>query len=84
MDIEPARSQRRWLARSHFFFASGALAVLMIVNLLLLRVRHPKSEGLPAPEVNPRNVYAQKGARKQEIHGVQAGATAEKGDERRQ
>jgi sugar phosphate permease len=43
--------------RGVFFFASGALAVLMIVNLLLLR-EAPEERGLPAPEVNPRNVYA--------------------------
>jgi OPA family glycerol-3-phosphate transporter-like MFS transporter len=47
--------------RGVFFFASGALAVLMIVNLLLLR-EAPEERGLPAPEVNPRNVYAQKEA----------------------
>lgn len=45
--------------RGVFFFASGALAVLMIVNLLLLR-EAPEERGLPAPEVNPRNVYAGK------------------------
>jgi OPA family glycerol-3-phosphate transporter-like MFS transporter len=45
--------------RGVFFFASGALAVLMIVNLLLLR-EAPEERGLPAPEVNPRNVYAAK------------------------
>jgi OPA family glycerol-3-phosphate transporter-like MFS transporter len=45
--------------RGVFFFASGALAVLMIVNLFLLR-EAPEERGLPAPEVNPRNVYAQK------------------------
>ncbi len=44
--------------RGVFFFASGALAVLMIVNLLLLR-EAPEERGLPTPEVNPRNVYAQ-------------------------
>jgi OPA family glycerol-3-phosphate transporter-like MFS transporter len=43
--------------RGVFFFASGALAVLMLTNLLLLR-EAPEERGLPAPEVNPRNVYA--------------------------
>ena len=43
--------------RGVFFFAAGALAVLMLINLLLLR-ETPEERGLPAPEVNPRNVYA--------------------------
>jgi OPA family glycerol-3-phosphate transporter-like MFS transporter len=43
--------------RGVFFFASGALAVLMLTCLLLLR-EAPEERGLPAPEVNPRNVYA--------------------------
>jgi OPA family glycerol-3-phosphate transporter-like MFS transporter len=43
--------------RGVFFFAAGALAVLMLTNLLLLR-EGPEQRGLPAPEVNPRNVYA--------------------------
>lgn len=45
--------------RGVFFFASGALAVLMLTCLLLLR-EAPEDRGLPAPEVNPRNVYADK------------------------
>jgi OPA family glycerol-3-phosphate transporter-like MFS transporter len=45
--------------RGVFFFASAALAVLMLTNLLLLR-EAPEERGLPAPEVNPRNVYADK------------------------
>jgi OPA family glycerol-3-phosphate transporter-like MFS transporter len=45
--------------RGVFFFASGALAILMLTNLLLLR-EAPEERGLPAPEVNPRNVYADK------------------------
>ena len=40
-----------------FFFAAGALTVLMLINLLLLR-ETPEERELPAPEVNPRNVYA--------------------------
>jgi OPA family glycerol-3-phosphate transporter-like MFS transporter len=43
--------------RGVFFFAAGALAVLMVTNLLLLR-ETPQERGLPEPEVNPRNVYA--------------------------
>lgn len=43
--------------RGVFFFAAGALAVLMLTNLVLLR-EGPEERGLPAPEVNPRNVYA--------------------------
>lgn len=43
--------------RGVFFFAAGALTFLMIVNMLLLR-ETPQERGLPAPEVNPRNVYA--------------------------
>jgi OPA family glycerol-3-phosphate transporter-like MFS transporter len=54
--------------RGVFFFASGALAVLMIVNLLLLR-EAPEERGLPAPEVNPRNVYAGKESGEEEPGG---------------
>ncbi|MGO8756991.1 MAG: MFS transporter [Terracidiphilus sp.] len=43
--------------RGVFFFAAGALTVLMATNLLLLR-ETPHERGLPEPEVNPRNVYA--------------------------
>ena len=62
--------------RGVFFFASGALAVLMLTCLLLLR-EAPEERGLPAPEVNPRNVYADEdwaredGAR----HGAKHGRT---------
>lgn len=45
--------------RGVFFFASGALAVLMVICMLLLR-ESPEERGLPKPEVNPRNVYARK------------------------
>ena len=45
--------------RGVFFFASGALAVLMVICMLLLR-ESPEERGLPKPEVNPRNVYADK------------------------
>ena len=43
--------------RGVFYFAAAALALLLITNLLLLR-ETPAERGLPAPEVNPRNVYA--------------------------
>jgi OPA family glycerol-3-phosphate transporter-like MFS transporter len=43
--------------RGVFYFAAAALAVLFIINLMLLR-ETPAERGLPAPEVNPRNVYA--------------------------
>jgi len=45
--------------RGVFFFASGALAVLMVMCFVLLR-ESPEERGLPKPEVNPRNVYAGK------------------------
>jgi len=43
--------------RGVFYFAAAALAVLFLINLVLLR-ETPAERGLPAPEVNPRNVYA--------------------------
>ena len=43
--------------RGVFIFASACLAVLLLTNLLLLR-ETPQERGLPAPAVNPRNVYA--------------------------
>jgi sugar phosphate permease len=43
--------------RGVFVFAAGCLAVLLLANLLLLR-ETPQERGLPAPLVNPRNVYA--------------------------
>jgi sugar phosphate permease len=44
--------------RGVFYFAAAALGVLFLINLVLLR-ETPAQRGLPAPEVNPRNVYAQ-------------------------
>jgi sugar phosphate permease len=44
--------------RGVFYFAAAALGVLFLINLALLR-ETPAERGLPAPEVNPRNVYAQ-------------------------
>jgi OPA family glycerol-3-phosphate transporter-like MFS transporter len=43
--------------RGVFFFAAGSLTLLLVTNLLLLR-EAPHERGLPEPEVNPRNVYA--------------------------
>jgi OPA family glycerol-3-phosphate transporter-like MFS transporter len=43
--------------RGVFFFAAGCLGVLFITNVILLR-ETPLERGLPGPEVNPRNVYA--------------------------
>ena len=43
--------------RGVFFFSAASLAVLMVMNLLLLR-EAPQERGLPEPQVNPRNVYA--------------------------
>ncbi len=45
--------------RGVFYFSASALAVLLALNALLLR-ESPKERGLRAPEVNPRNVYADK------------------------
>jgi len=43
--------------RGVFYFSAAALAVLLVTNALLLR-EAPEDRGLPSPEVNPRNVYA--------------------------
>jgi OPA family glycerol-3-phosphate transporter-like MFS transporter len=43
--------------RGVFFSSAASLAVLLIVNLMLLR-ETPQERGLPAPQVNPRNLYA--------------------------
>jgi sugar phosphate permease len=58
--------------RGVFFFAAGMLAVLMLTNLLLLR-EAPEDRGLPAPEVNPRNVYADL---EPTVHGERARVSA--------
>jgi OPA family glycerol-3-phosphate transporter-like MFS transporter len=58
--------------RGVFLFAAGALAVLMLTNLLMLR-ETPEQRGLPAPEVNPRNVYADE---EPAAHGERAGVGA--------
>jgi sugar phosphate permease len=54
--------------RGVFFFAAGALAVLMLTMVLLLR-EAPEERGLPAPEVNPRNVYAREDGAGEETDG---------------
>jgi len=46
--------------RGVFYFSAGSLAVLLVTNALLLR-EGPEERGLPTPEVNPRNVYADEG-----------------------
>ena len=43
--------------RGVFAAAAGSLAALLAANALLLRER-PEERGLPAPEANPLNVYA--------------------------
>lgn len=43
--------------RGVFFFAASALALLMLTCFVLLR-ESPEERGLPTPEVNPLNVYA--------------------------
>ena len=43
--------------RGVFLAAAGSLTVLLLANLLLL-CETPEQRGLPAPEVNPLNVYA--------------------------
>jgi OPA family glycerol-3-phosphate transporter-like MFS transporter len=46
--------------RAIFFAAAASLSVLMWANLLFLR-ETPEERGLPAPEVNPLNVYSGEG-----------------------
>jgi len=43
--------------RGVFYFSAASLAALMLICALLLR-EGPEERGLPAPEVNPKNVYA--------------------------
>jgi len=45
--------------RGIFFTGAGLLALLLIANLVLLR-ETPQERGLPAPLINPLNVYAGK------------------------
>lgn len=58
--------------RGVFVAAAGSLAVLLAANALFLR-ESPEERGLPAPEANPLNVYAEEGAHHSEEH---AGLTA--------
>jgi sugar phosphate permease len=51
--------------RGVFVAAATSLALLMIANLLLLR-EAPEDRGLPSPQANPLNVYAQEGQLDQE------------------
>ena len=58
--------------RGVFYFSAAALAALLVTNVLLLR-ETPEERGLPSPEVNPRNVYAdEEPARDGERPGVGA------------
>jgi sugar phosphate permease len=43
--------------RGVFLAAAGSLGVLLVANLMFLR-ETPEERGLPAPEANPLNVYA--------------------------
>jgi OPA family glycerol-3-phosphate transporter-like MFS transporter len=64
--------------RGVFYFAAAALAVLMLTCFILLR-EAPEDRGLPAPEVNPRNVYAGD----DDADAATAGGEAMAGDDRR-
>ncbi len=44
--------------RGVFLTAAGSLSVLLLANLIFLR-ETPEERGLPAPEANPLNVYAE-------------------------
>lgn len=46
--------------RGVFVAGAGSLAALLLANLLLLR-ETPEERGLPSPEANPLNVYAEDG-----------------------
>lgn len=46
--------------RGVFVVAAGSLAALLVANVILLRER-PEERGLPSPEANPLNVYAEDG-----------------------
>ena len=50
---------------SVFFAGAGSLTVLLVANLLLLR-ETPEERGLPSPEANPLNVYAEGDAQRAE------------------
>lgn len=46
--------------RGVFFAAGGVLAVLLVINLLLVK-ESPRELGLPEPTVNPNNLFRQAG-----------------------
>ena len=55
--------------REVFWIAGGVLAVLLVVNMALIR-ESPKELGLPEPETNPNNLY---GALGEDPHPEAAG-----------
>jgi sugar phosphate permease len=57
--------------RGVFVAAAASLAVLLLANLALLREK-PEDRGLPSPEANPLNVYAEGGQRSDERVGLAA------------
>ena len=57
--------------RGVFVWAAGSLGALLVANLLLLR-ETPEERGLPSPEANPLNVYAEDGQRGGERVGLLA------------
>ena len=53
--------------RGVFVAGAGSLAVLLLANAIFLR-ESPEERGLPAPEANPLNVYAEEGEHHSEEH----------------
>lgn len=52
--------------RGVFVVAAGSLASLLVANVILLRER-PEERGLPSPEANPLNVYAEDGQGEEKV-----------------
>ena len=52
--------------RGVFAVAAGSLAALLVANVILLRER-PEERGLPSPEANPLNVYAEDGQGEEKV-----------------
>jgi OPA family glycerol-3-phosphate transporter-like MFS transporter len=52
--------------RGVFGVAAGSLAALLVANVILLRER-PEERGLPSPEANPLNVYAEDGQGEEKV-----------------
>lgn len=52
--------------RGVFVVAAGSLASLLVANVILLRER-PEERGLPSPEANPLNVYAEDGRGEEKV-----------------